>query len=163
MNQETGKNKKIEKHSGPDHSAPYPVSRLAPPIALVDLAREIEQADQMVNTRVSAKLQVIADQIKSLQEEARAVLVEARQDHDLHHAHCSFNRLPGHIYHLYQKEDGSRYFSMLSPADWRDSPPHAFQGSFRLEADMSWTPSEKLDAPDDARKVVERLLENHSS
>ncbi len=163
MNQKRGENSKIETHRGPDHSAPYPVSRLAPPIALVDLAREIEKADQMVNVRVSAKLRVIADQIKALQEEARAVLDEARQDQDLHHAHCSFKRLPGHIYHLYQKKDGSHYFSMLSPADWRDSPPHTFVGSFRLETDMSWTPSEKLDTPDDSRRLVKRLLEDHSS
>ena len=162
MEQQDKKNKESGIHTGPDHSAPYPVSRLAPPIALVDLAREIEQADQMVNVRVSAKLRVIADQIKALQEEARTVLEEAQQDQDLHHAQCAFKRLPGHIYHLYQKEDGSRHFSMLSPEDWQSAPPHTFLGSYRLEADMSWTPSEKLDTPDDSRKLVERLLEDPS-
>ena len=145
-------------HSGMDHSAPYPVSRMAPAIELVDLARQISEADRMVNTRVSAKLKVIADQIKSLQREARAVLEEARQDLELHNAQCSFKRIPGRIYHLYQRDDGTRYFSMLSPQDWNASPPHSFMGSYRLENDLSWTPEDSFDTPDDTRRLVAHLL-----
>lgn len=146
-------------HEGPDHASPYPVSRLAPAIELVDLAKEISKADTMLNTRVSSKLKVIADQMKALQEEARTVLEETKRDQELHRAQCNFKRQPGKIYHLYQRADGSLYFSMLSPADWRDAPPHEFQGSYRLETDMSWTPADKLDEPDDTREMVSRLLE----
>jgi len=158
-NGEFKKHQGLPRHRGPDHAAPYPVSRLAPAIDLVDLARQITQADAMINTRTSAKLKVIADQVKALQAEARSVLEEARRDQDLNHAQCSFKRRPGHIYHLYRREDGSRYFSMLSPEDWRDGPPHGYEGSYRLEADMSWTPAEALDTPDDSRELVQRLLE----
>ncbi len=148
-----------ERHEGSDHSAPYPVSRLAPPIELVDIARQIEQADAMVNTRVGSKLKVIADQIKALQAEARSILEDAQRDQELHHAKCNFKRQPGKLYHLYRKDDGTRYFSMLSPEDWRGDPPHAFLGSYRLEADMSWTPAEEIDRPDDTAELVNRLLE----
>ena len=37
-------------------------------------------------------------------------------------------------------DNGERYFSMLSPEDWRGAPPHRFEGSYALEADMRWTP-----------------------
>lgn len=147
-----------DRHEGESRTSPYPVSRLAPPISLVDAARQIEQADQMVGNRVSSKLKVIADQIRALQEEARSVLNEAERDQDLHHVRCNFKRQPGKIYHLYQKEDGSRYFSMLSPEEWRGQPPHEFLGSFRLEADYSWTPAERLDETDDSHELVQRLL-----
>lgn len=126
----------------PGHSSPYPVSRLAPPITLLDLAREIAQADQMIATKVDAQLEVIARQIRSLQDEARRILESAKRDKDLHRAQCAFRKRPGHIYHLYRKDDGSLYFSMLSPADWHQ-PPHSFCGSFRLEADFSWTSLEE--------------------
>ena len=128
-----------EGHCGPQHSAPYPVSRLAPPHSLVDLARDIEQADRLVNATVSAKLEVIADQIRALQEEARKALAQARQDQELHHARCNFQRRPGQVYHLYAREDGSRYLSLLSPAEWHNAPPHPHLGSYRLENDLSWT------------------------
>lgn len=126
--------------SGEEHGSPYPVSRLAPQMGLVDLARQLEQADKLINTRVNAKLQVIATQIKNLQDEARRVMEQANQDQVLHQAQCHFKRIPGNIYHLYENEQGLSYFSMLSPRDWGGSSPHDFRGSFRLENDMSWTP-----------------------
>ena len=145
-------------HRGADHSAPYPVSRLAPGFGLVDLAREIEQADQMVSGRLGAQLQVIAEQVKALQAQARAVLEQARADQRLHHARCAFRRIPGHIYHLYEEADGSLAFSMLSPEDWNGHPPKSFLGSYRLESDMSWTPAEQTGQQDDSRQLVQRLL-----
>jgi hypothetical protein len=60
------------------HSLPYPASRLAPPIELVDLAREIEQADQLIDLSVHSKLTVISEQINALQKEARKILAEAK-------------------------------------------------------------------------------------
>ncbi|MDH5765746.1 MAG: DUF2452 domain-containing protein [Gammaproteobacteria bacterium] len=152
-NKYTGNN-----HQGEDSTAPYPVSRLAPQVELVDLAKQISEADAMVNTRVSAKLKVIADQIKSLQAEARAVLDEAMLDQDLHRAECNFKRIPGKVYHLYERAGGSVYFSMLSPEDWRGRCPHSYVNSYRLEADMSWLPLDRLDEKDDSRELVNRLL-----
>ena len=158
MSDDDAKRYQGERHDGPGRSSPYPVSRLAPATDLVDVAREIARADTMINVRASAKLHVIADQIRALQAQARAVLEEVRTDQDLHRAECGFKRLPGKVYHLYRRDDGTRYFSMLSPQDWGRSVPHEFLGSYRLEVDMSWTPAERMNDPDDTAEVVSRLL-----
>lgn len=150
--------KKPSIHQGADHSAPYPVSRLAPSFGLVDLAREIEQADQRVSSRLGSQLQVIADQVKALQAQAREILEQARNDQRLHHARCAFRRIPGHTYHLYEEADGTLAFSMLAPDDWGGKPPKPYIGSYRLENDMSWTPAGQLNEHDDSRKLVQRLL-----
>ena len=48
---------------------------------------------------------------------------------------------------------------MLSPDDWHGRPPKPFVGSYRLQADMSWTPADTVgDARDDSRQLVARLL-----
>ncbi|MFO0660974.1 MAG: DUF2452 domain-containing protein [Polyangiaceae bacterium] len=47
----------------------------------------------------------------------------------------------GAIYHLYKRDNGTHYFSMLSPEEWGARCPHTFAGSYRLEVDMSWTPA----------------------
>ena len=47
---------------------------------------------------------------------------------------------------------------MLSPEDWRGSPPDAFEGSFRLESDMSWTPLERVAERDAAEGAIRKLL-----
>jgi hypothetical protein len=145
-------------HRGAEHSSPYPVSRLAPGFGLVDLAREIEQADQMVSNRLTSQLQIIADQVKALQDQARRILEQAHEDQRLHHARCAFRRIPGQVYHLYEEMDGSLAFSMLSPADWGGRPPKTFRGSYRLESDRSWTPAEKDDRDDNSQQLVARLL-----
>lgn len=146
------------RHQGADRSAPYPVSRLAPGFALVDLAREIEQADSMVAGRLGAQLQVIAEQVRALQEQARQVLEQARTDQRLHHARCAFRRIPGRTYYLYEEPDGSVAFSMLSPQDWRGTPPKPFVGAYRLAADMSWSPADRPVESGDSRELVARLL-----
>lgn len=128
------------RHGGPARTSPYPTSRLAPAHELVDTARQIAEADQVIGTVVHGKLQVIADQIRALQAQARSILDEARGHADLHRAQCRFQKRIGARYHLYRRPDDTTYLSMLSPADWRGAPPHELVGTYRLEADMSWTP-----------------------
>lgn len=128
-----------KQHEGPDHASPYPVSRLAPPVALVDIAGEIARADEMLGLQLEGKLGLIAKQIRSLQEEARELLQKARQDRELHQIRCGFKKKPGKIYHVYADKNEKLLFSLLSPQDWGNKPPSTFKGSYRLEADMSWT------------------------
>jgi hypothetical protein len=43
---------------GPEHSSPYPVSRLGAPVSLVDMPRAIESASAKVALRTNAQLEV---------------------------------------------------------------------------------------------------------
>ncbi|XP_066139456.1 uncharacterized protein C1orf50 homolog isoform X2 [Euwallacea fornicatus] len=65
------------------------------------------------------------------------------RDSVLHMAACNFVKKPGHIYHLYEKSCGQKYFSMLSHEDWHGHPPHIFLGSWYLEFDQSWIQAEE--------------------
>lgn len=147
-----------ENHSDSDNSAPYPVSRMAPATELVDLAREIAEADRMLGNVAHGKLKVIAEQMKTLQREAQAILEASARDQRLHRARCNFKRQPGKTYHLYRKADDSLYFSMLAPAEWGGPPPHPFVGSFRLESDMSWTPVEEIGRHEPSVQLLNALL-----
>ncbi|HJK98508.1 MAG TPA: DUF2452 domain-containing protein [Polyangiaceae bacterium LLY-WYZ-14_1] len=149
------------RHEGPQRTSPYPMSRLAPAHDLVHVAEQIARADEMIGNVVGGKLEVIVDQIRRLQEEARGILDGARQDLELHRARCAFPKRVGKTYHLYRHGDGGSYFSMLTPEDWGPSgPPHEYLGSYRLEPDQSWTALEDIpvdgDEPTAAR--VRRLL-----
>lgn len=130
---------------GPAHASPYPVSRLAPVHELVDLAREIERADEMVSATTHAKLDEIARQIRALQARAHEVIRAAQVDSALHQAGCSFKRRVGETYHLYRRDTGQLYFSMLAPEEWGDAP-HEYVGSYRLEVDRSWSPVDDFSA-----------------
>ncbi len=151
---------KGELHQGSARTSPYPVSRLGAAVDLVDIAREISTADSHINTRVSSQLELIADQIHHLQREARKVLETAQRDQALHRAQCHFKRMPGKLYHLYQRSDGSSYFSMVGPDEWGGNPPHAFSGSYRLENDMSWTPAAEMNRPGERCELLQQLLDS---
>ncbi|MBK9258561.1 MAG: DUF2452 domain-containing protein [Polyangiaceae bacterium] len=143
-------------------SIPYPTSRLAARIDLVDMAQEIEKADQALGLVVGAKLEVIRDQMRALQEEARQLLEEARLSARLQRAKCNFKKIPGKVYHLYRRPDGELYFSMLSPDEWGGSPPHVFEGSYKVEIDLSLRPLGDERSRPDGRTVVSRLLKDES-
>jgi len=143
------KSKSQHIHSGADNSAPYPVSRLAPGFSLVDLAKEIEQADIMLNNTAHAKLRVIADQIAQLKQAAHTVLEQTQLNQQLHRATCQFKKIPGKTYHLYEKQSGERFFSMLNPEEWGKTGLHTFLGSYQLQNDLSWLSVSEQPANDD--------------
>ncbi|GEM_PF-593556 len=128
------------RYDGPARAAPYPLSRMSPAYDLVDVAARIQQADETLATMTSGKLAVIAEQIASLQQQARTLLEKARRDAELHRARCSFEKKPGGIYHLYRMHaDGTLWFSRLGPDEWMTPQPQTYEGTYRLELDMSFT------------------------
>lgn len=127
------------KHVGPARTSPYPMSRLAPTHDLVDLARQISEADRMLGSVAGAKLDAIAEQMRALQEQARQVLEETQQDLAIHRARCSFQKRPGHVYHLYREVTGETWLSMIGPDEWGDLGTKTFEGTYRLELDQSFT------------------------
>ena len=134
-------------HQGPQSTAPYPLSRLSAPHELVSIAGEIAAADTMLSAVVGAELELIARQIRALQQQAAETLERAQRDALLHRAECRFKKRPGEVYHLYRAASGRACFSLLSPADWRGASPHPFEGSYRLGLDMRWTPVAEVAAP----------------
>lgn len=146
------------RYRGESRAAPYALSRLSGPISLVDVAREIQAADTSIAAVASGKLEVIAEQMRLLRAQAEAVLAEARESAELHRVEARFKRIPGKTYHLYARPDGSRYWSLLAPADWGDAPPHSFEGSYRLELDQSFTPLARAAERDLRRGELSSLL-----
>ncbi|NP_001088694.1 uncharacterized protein C1orf50 homolog [Xenopus laevis] len=136
----------------------YQTNRMGDPSDLVELAQQVQKADDFIRANACNRLTVIAEQIRMLQEQARRVLEEAKRDADLHHAACNVVKKPGNIYYLYQRESGQRYFSILSPKDWGPSCPHEFLAAYKLQHDMSWTPYENIEKRDAEISIIDKLL-----
>ncbi|MBL8601243.1 MAG: DUF2452 domain-containing protein [Myxococcales bacterium] len=148
-------------HDGAAHSAPYGLSRMAPAIDLVDMAREIKQADALLGAVAADKLGQIAEQIRALQEQARALLEKTRRDASLHRVPCRFAKVPGQVYHLYRRDpndEASRFWSILSPDDWRGRLPGEHLGAYRLESDQSFTAAADIEAREQRALGARHLL-----
>jgi len=70
----------------PQHRSPYPVSRLSPVVELVELAQEINDADDALTLQATAQLRLLAEQIEELRGKAREILVQTRENQELHRA-----------------------------------------------------------------------------
>ncbi|XP_029050751.1 uncharacterized protein C1orf50 homolog isoform X1 [Osmia bicornis bicornis] len=129
---------------------------------LVALALEIQKADSFIKANACSKLQVIADQIKSLKKQAENILLETDWNMKLHHVACNFVKHPGHVYHLYQRETEQLYFSMLSPEEWGSSgPSQIYKGAYRLEQDHTWTPLHLTDKKNRELAMLAKLFSTH--
>lgn len=124
------------------NTLPYSSRTLDPPISIIDQAKEIEKAEEMLKNNVNNKLDVILKQIRLLKEEAKSIIENANLDMKLHQAACNFTKIPGETIHLYEKNDNTLYFSRLSLKDWNNSAPHKYLGSYRMNIDKSF---EKID------------------
>lgn len=131
------------------------------PEDLVELAHQIQTADLQIRNTACAKLQVIAEQVKFLQKQAQTILEEAANSKDLHGGvACNFKKVPGNIYHLYERESGQKYFSMLSPQEWGIGLKDKYLNSYRLEYDQSWTPVDKIQEQESTKRWANTLLIN---
>jgi len=136
----------------------HQANRMGDPNDLVELAAVVQKGNEFVRANATNKLTVIAEQIKFLQEQAHKALEEAKKDSDLHHAACNIVKKPGTMYHMYKRESGQKYLSILSPKEWGASCPHEHLGSWRLEYDMSWTPLADVQKKSEQLALMDKVL-----
>lgn len=71
---------------------------------------------------------------------------------------CNFVKVPGNIYHLYQRESGEKLWSLISPSEFGSDKKLIHLGSYRLEVDKSFTPIDKIQHFDTNRQFAEALF-----
>merc|ERR1739838_1196034 len=119
--------------------------------ALVELAEQVEKADQFTRATASSKLTVIAEQVRFLQEQARKVLEDARLNALLHKTNCNFKKIPD-----------EEFLSMISPEEWGSACPE-YVGGYRLEFDMSWTELQDCDKKSNETALINKILDTNTS
>ncbi|XP_022668457.1 uncharacterized protein C1orf50 homolog isoform X2 [Varroa destructor] len=120
-------------------NAPHGPPSKMPREDVVALAQQLHEANNFVQANACNKLKPIVDQMKFLRQQAISA--------------------PGQIYHLYEKSTGKQYFSMLSPQEWgSQAPDQKHIGSFRLEADQSWTPEYEITRRDQDILTLRNLM-----
>lgn len=124
------------------------------------LVEALEHSETHVKNTALNKLQVIGEQIKFLQKQAKEILESASTNSELHKVPCNFVKVPGTIYHLYQRPTGEKLWSMISPQEFGATNKNEYLGSYRMEVDRSWTPVDKLQEFSENREFAEMLMKN---
>ena len=130
---------------------------------LENLIVALKDSNEHVKNIALNKLDVIGEQIKFLQNQAKEILEEAARNSELHKIPCNFVKVPGTIYHLYQRpQNGEKIWSMISPQEFGTSCKNRYLGSYRMEQDKSFTSVDSLDEFAEKREFAESLIQSRS-
>jgi hypothetical protein len=121
---------------------------------------QLKDSESHVKNTAYNKLDVIAEQIKFLQSQAKQILEKSSMDTKLHSIPCNFIKSPGNTYHLYERSSGEKFWSMVSPQEFGSSNKNEYLGSWRLENDKSYTKVDEIDEFTERRRFAEALMNN---
>lgn len=83
--------------------------------------------------------------LSQIKEQVDLLVLQAQRIHDriaisesIYQAECKITPLVGHIYHLYEKSDGSNLLSMIGPEEWGANGPYTHVAKVELLADHTW-------------------------
>lgn len=94
--------------------------------------------------QTNMQLDQIREQIELLARQARAIRDRAELSEKIYQAEMGFEPLIGHVYHLYEAQNGSWTLSLIGPNDWGRSFRYAaFLATVKLLADHTWEILEK--------------------
>jgi len=103
----------------------------APAITLPDTKDYREVKVKEAQNKLKTKYEELEKEFKKL--------VETAADNELiYSAMIRFNPKVGETYHLYRKDDGDTWISMVGPKEWGPNFNFEFLGSFRLATDSVW-------------------------
>ena len=81
-----------------------------------------------------------SSKFSELQSEYNKLIEEININERLYLAKHSFEPIPGKSYHLYIKENGEEFLSLISPKEWGDR--FEYVGTFEFLSDGRWIQSE---------------------
>ena len=96
------------------------------------------RAMSSMQEQTAIQLAQIKKQIELLAEQARRIQKRIEVSEKIYQADIGFEPTAGHIYHLYEKEDGTWLLSLLSPVEWGSKNKNQYVSSVRLMADHTW-------------------------
>lgn len=106
---------------------PYATSVGAPIIKTDDVVSWKNRGISNVNKEFESKFNELKLQYQKLMD-------EYQWNELIYNAKFSFEPIVGEIYHLYLKEDGTYFLSIISPKEWNKE--HI--GTFQLNSDKKW-------------------------
>ena len=99
-------------------------------------APAIKQEDVSLwkNEKVNKTNQYFQTRYEEIKEEYRKLIEEFEWNKLVYESKFKFTPIKGHTYHLYQKEQGDLFLSLIEPELWNQ----IFVGSFKLDSNDKW-------------------------
>lgn len=108
-------------------------------ITVPDLNRNRSRALEAMDHQTDQQLNQIREQIELLAEQAEKIQRRKELSEIIYAAQIGFKPEINHIYHLYEKEDGTHVLSMIGPDEWPNGMKYTSHlYTLKLLADHTW-------------------------
>ena len=91
--------------------------------------------DGFLSVRVGEAENAIRTRYEEIQREFEELVANSMDNELVYNASMSFVPIVGHTYHVYERDDGSTFLSLIDPSQW---DRFTCLGSFRLATDSLW-------------------------
>lgn len=71
-----------------------------------------------------------------IQSQYKSLIDEIKLNERLYEAKHNFEPIPGKLYHLYIKDSGEEFLSIISPSEWKDK--FEYVGTYEFLSDGRW-------------------------
>ncbi len=113
-----------------------------------DLGKIKSNALLAMEQQTEMQLNQLQQQIQLLYNQAQEIKSRTEISVWIYQSDMGFDPLVGHTYHLYEKDDGKHFLSMVAPTEWgRSKKFKRFIASVRLLADHTWDVISKGENP----------------
>ncbi len=120
------------------HTLPYAHTVGGAVIRPEDKGRLKGMAVSAMYEQTDIQLDQIKEQINLLALQAQKIQERVEISERIYGADLGIRPNISHIYHLYQKDDGTDVLSMIGPNEWGKNAPYQFLASVKLMADHTW-------------------------
>jgi hypothetical protein len=127
-----------DKVAADPHLLPYAHSVGGAIIKPIDRGRIKGQAMNAMYDQTERQLDQIRRQVELLAEQAREIHKRIEMSERIYLAEINFKPVVHHVYHLFSREDGTEFLSMVGPEEWGRMSRLSFQASVRLLSDHTW-------------------------
>ena len=84
------------------------------------------------------QMQQLKDQMETLVTQAKSLHRRKEISELIYQAAMGFRPVVGHIYHLYEKQNGDHTISLVAPDEWGSRSPYIFMATCQLLYDHTW-------------------------
>jgi hypothetical protein len=104
-----------------------------------DLGKIKSNALLAMEQQTDMQLKQLQEQIQLLYNQAQEIKSRTDISVWIYQSDMGFDPIVGHVYHLYEKDEGRHFLSMVSPTEWgRSKKFKRFVATVKLLADHTW-------------------------
>ena len=98
-----------------------------------------EPANDTCEKQANQQISMLRKQAELIMQQVKDIETRVRIAEEIYAADINFEPVIGNVYHLYEKNEGQRVLSLISPDDWgKKMPFEAFIASVKLLGDRTW-------------------------